>query len=84
MKSVPLCAAELWEKVCLKVNKAVVFIDNPSAEILHWHGGLNLLVKSGAEDVREFSPFEVSNSNAQIVSKYKFSFFLKRKKITVY
>ncbi|KAJ8300988.1 hypothetical protein KUTeg_022507 [Tegillarca granosa] len=37
MKSVPLCAAELWEKVCLKVNKAVVFIDNPSAEILHWH-----------------------------------------------
>eukprot|EP00058_Branchiostoma_floridae_P023807 XP_002609297.1 hypothetical protein BRAFLDRAFT_59700 [Branchiostoma floridae] len=48
----------IWDRVCAKVNKAVVFLDGPSAEILHWSGGAARLFKAGAVNVKEFSSFE--------------------------
>lgn len=63
MKAIASGIACQWEKVCRHVNKAVVFIDSTSAELLHWQGGLSRLLLSGAEDVKEFSSFEVSHQN---------------------
>ncbi|CAH1271998.1 SCFD2 [Branchiostoma lanceolatum] len=48
----------VWDRVCAKVNKAVVFLDGPSAEVLHWCGGAARLFKAGAVNVKEFSSFE--------------------------
>ena len=59
MKSVWAASHSHWDKICSHVNHAVVFIDNPAAEVLHWHGGLTRLVKAGATDVKELSSFEV-------------------------
>lgn len=52
--------ANSWQEVYKKVKKAVVFLDNPCAECLHWNGGLMELLQSGAVAVKEFSSFEVS------------------------
>ena len=48
-----------WRETCKKVKKAVVFIDNESAECLHWNGGIMEFINSGAIAVKEFSSFEV-------------------------
>ena len=58
-----------WLDVCLKVNKAVVFIDNTLAECLHWNGGAMLLYKSGALDIKHFSSFEVSTAYHLLILK---------------
>lgn len=58
MKSITQVSDSHWAKISSYVNHAVVFIDNQSAEILHWHGGLMRLVNAGAADVKEFSSFE--------------------------
>jgi len=47
------------ERLCRCVNNAIVFLDDASAEIIHWHGGACTLFDYGALDVREFSSFEV-------------------------
>lgn len=47
-----------WTEACKKVKNAVVFIDNYTAECLHWSGGLTRLVNAGAKNVKEFSSFE--------------------------
>lgn len=47
-----------WNQICLKVDKAVVFLDSQSAESLHWNGGLFKLLEAGAKTVKIFSPFE--------------------------
>nr|XP_039253421.1 sec1 family domain-containing protein 2-like [Styela clava] len=47
-----------WKKVALRVQDAVIFMDNPCAECLHWCGGADLLFESGATNIREFSAFE--------------------------
>jgi len=52
----------LEERFCPCVNDAVVFLDDNSAEVIHWHGGASALFDYGALDVREFSSFEVSCS----------------------
>ncbi len=49
----------VWEEVATKVNKAVVFMDDVSAENLHWNGGAMLLIQAGATNIKEFSSFEV-------------------------
>lgn len=59
MNGIATSITRQWEKVFSHVNKAVVFIDNISAELLHWQGGLVRLVQAGATDVKEFSSFEV-------------------------
>jgi len=41
------------------VSNAVVFLDDSSAEVIHWHGGASALFDYGAVDVRDFSSFEV-------------------------
>ena len=48
-----------WTEVCKKMKNATVFLDNTTAECLHWNGGLSRLVKAGVKNVREFSSFEV-------------------------
>ena len=53
------CSQSVWDSVCSHLNRAVVFIDNVSAEILHWNGGLMRLLNAGAYNVKEFSSFEV-------------------------
>jgi len=47
------------ERLCPCVHNAVMFLDDASAEVIHWHGGASILFDYGALDVREFSPFEV-------------------------
>jgi len=47
------------ERFCPYVNDAVVFLEDTSAEVVHWHGGASALFDYGALDVREFSSFEV-------------------------
>lgn len=51
----------LWRKIASFVKESVVFIDNYSAECLHWCGGADLLFESGALCVKEFSSFESGN-----------------------
>nr|XP_060634501.1 sec1 family domain-containing protein 2 [Anolis sagrei ordinatus] len=48
-----------WEQVFAKVKRAVVFMDSPCAESLHWAcGGAGQLFQAGALNVKEFSSFE--------------------------
>lgn len=54
---------QVWEKVLSKVNKAVVFMDEPCAESLHWSGGAALLFEAGARNVKCFSSFEAGADN---------------------
>lgn len=54
---------QMWEKVLSKVNKALVFMDDPCAESLHWSGGAALLVSAGAHNVKRFSSFEAGADN---------------------
>lgn len=49
-----------WLEACNRVVGAVVFIDDASAECLHWEGGLFRLKASGAVIVKSLSPFEAS------------------------
>jgi len=48
--------SHFWGEVSKKCNRAVVFIDSPSAECLHWNGGMSVLSKARA--VKDFSVFE--------------------------
>ncbi|CAL1293575.1 unnamed protein product [Larinioides sclopetarius] len=48
---------QLWTEVMKSVKDAAVFMDDPSAECLHWHGGLKRILDSGAASVENFSPF---------------------------
>nr|CAD7428759.1 unnamed protein product [Timema monikensis] len=47
-----------WREVFKKVKMAVVFIDNPASECLHWNGDVVGLFSAGAVSVKEFSSFE--------------------------
>ncbi|XP_060064250.1 sec1 family domain-containing protein 2-like [Ylistrum balloti] len=58
MRSLHQCSLSLWQKICQKVNRAVVFTDDVVAENLHWNGGLTLMLEAGAINVKEFSSFE--------------------------
>ncbi|XP_077462915.1 sec1 family domain-containing protein 2 isoform X2 [Stigmatopora argus] len=50
---------QMWDRVLSKVNRAVVFMDDPSAESLHWSaGGAAALFEAGARNVKQFSSFE--------------------------
>ncbi|CAH1787281.1 unnamed protein product [Owenia fusiformis] len=51
--------------VLLKVKKAVVFIDDSSAECLHWNLGVIELFKAGALAVKQFSSFESGGKEAK-------------------
>ncbi|KAE8629566.1 hypothetical protein XENTR_v10000528 [Xenopus tropicalis] len=53
---------KVWEPVVAKARRAVVFIDQPCAEVLHWCGGAELLLAAGALNVKEFSSFESGGS----------------------
>ena len=50
-----------WSRVAQKMKRAVVYLDARMAEMLHWSGGMGLLLQAGALDVRDFSSFEVSD-----------------------
>lgn len=54
---------QMWETVLSKVNRAVVFLDGPCAESLHWSGGAALLFGAGARNVKSFSSFEAGAEN---------------------
>ncbi|XP_073501599.1 sec1 family domain-containing protein 2 [Phyllobates terribilis] len=49
---------KVWEPVLAKSRRAVVFMDEPCAEVLHWCGGVELFLAAGALNVKEFSSFE--------------------------
>ncbi|XP_069006802.1 sec1 family domain-containing protein 2 [Embiotoca jacksoni] len=49
---------QMWEKVLSKVKKAVVFMDDKCAEVLHWSGGAAALLEAGARNLKPFSSFE--------------------------
>ena len=70
-------AKSAWEEICLKVNKAVVFVDNACAQSLHWNGGAILLFNAGAVNVKEFSSFEVSfEAPSEILSSHVNTLFI--------
>lgn len=48
-----------WSEVYNRIIGAVVFLDDASAECLHWDGGLFNLLSGGAVAVKSLSPFEV-------------------------
>lgn len=48
-----------WTEVYNRIIGAVVFLDDASAECLHWDGGLFNLLSGGAISVKTLSPFEV-------------------------
>ncbi|XP_070804949.1 sec1 family domain-containing protein 2 [Pituophis catenifer annectens] len=55
----PAFCRRAWEPVFAKVKRAVVFMDSPCAESLHWAcGGIEGLLQAGARNVKEFSSFE--------------------------
>ncbi|XP_063314082.1 sec1 family domain-containing protein 2 [Pelobates fuscus] len=54
---------KVWEPVVAKSRRAVVFMDTPCAEILHWCGGVELFLSAGALNVKEFSSFESGAKN---------------------
>ncbi|XP_072246076.1 sec1 family domain-containing protein 2 [Leuresthes tenuis] len=54
---------QMWEKVLSKVKKAVVFMDDKCAEVLHWSGGAATLLEAGARNVKQFSSFEACGVN---------------------
>ncbi|XP_026736435.1 sec1 family domain-containing protein 2-like [Trichoplusia ni] len=47
-----------WSEVYNRIIGAVVFLDDASAECLHWDGGLFNLLSGGAVAVKSLSPFE--------------------------
>ncbi|KPI95637.1 Sec1 family domain-containing protein 2 [Papilio xuthus] len=47
-----------WNEVYNRIIGAVVFLDDNSAECLHWDGGLFNLLTGGAVAVQSLSPFE--------------------------
>ncbi|XP_040190813.1 sec1 family domain-containing protein 2 [Rana temporaria] len=56
-------SVKVWEPVVAKSRRAVVFMDDPCAEVLHWCGGPELFLAAGALNVKEFSSFESGASN---------------------
>lgn len=48
-----------WSEVYNRIIGAVVYLDDYSAECLHWNGGLFSLLTGGASAVKSLSPFEV-------------------------
>nr|XP_061790800.1 sec1 family domain-containing protein 2-like [Nerophis lumbriciformis] len=55
---------QIWDQVLSKVNRAVVFMDDASAEVLHWSaGGAAALFEAGARNVKQFSSFESCNED---------------------
>ncbi|CAL4128006.1 unnamed protein product, partial [Meganyctiphanes norvegica] len=51
-----------WKEACKKVKNSIVFVDNSTAECIHWNGGLSRLLDAGAKNVKEFSTFESGQS----------------------
>ncbi|CAL1535071.1 unnamed protein product [Lymnaea stagnalis] len=62
-KSVWMITEEWWKELKLKVNHAVVYMDNQMAEFLHWSGGIGILLSAGVVDIREFSSFESASES---------------------
>jgi hypothetical protein len=52
-------STKILDDLGIYLNKAVVFLDDVSAEVIHWHGGATMLFNYGVIDIREFSSFEV-------------------------
>lgn len=48
-----------WTEVYNRIIGATVFLDDYSAECLHWEGGLYNLISHGTVTVKGLSPFEV-------------------------
>jgi hypothetical protein len=58
MKTISMVTSDVWKEVLVDVNKAVVFIDNACAEILHWNGGLCTLTQAGSKNIIECMTME--------------------------
>lgn len=43
MATLPSAAKETWKKVEACAKNALVYLDAPAAELLHWAGGINLI-----------------------------------------
>ncbi|XP_061894354.1 sec1 family domain-containing protein 2 [Entelurus aequoreus] len=55
---------QMWDRVLSKVNRAVVFMDDTSSEVLHWSaGGAAALFQAGARNLKQFSSFESCSDN---------------------
>ncbi|KAL0883011.1 hypothetical protein ABMA27_016495 [Loxostege sticticalis] len=52
-----------WSEVYNRIIGAAVYLDDASAECLHWDGGLFNLLSGGAVAVKSLSPFEFSTKD---------------------
>uniref|UniRef100_A0A2H1V2I0 SFRICE_015326 n=1 Tax=Spodoptera frugiperda TaxID=7108 RepID=A0A2H1V2I0_SPOFR len=52
-----------WSEILNRVIGAVVFIDDASAECLHYEGGADTLLSAGAVAVKGLSPFEFAKKD---------------------
>ena len=43
MGTLPSAAKEAWRKVEVYAKNAVVYLDAPASELLHWAGGISLI-----------------------------------------
>ena len=84
MKTISMVSSEVWKEVFIDVNKAVVFIDNACAEVLHWNGGLSALTEAGAVDVKEFSSFEVNMIEYLIIIINNYTFISHKTRVIEY
>ena len=53
-------SSKVLDDIGICLNKAVVFLDDASAELIHWHGAATMLLNYGVSDIHEFSSFEVT------------------------
>ncbi|XP_045448073.1 sec1 family domain-containing protein 2-like [Melitaea cinxia] len=56
-----------WTEVYNRIIGATVFLDDYSAECLHWEGGLYNLISNGAVTVKGLSPFETGTGSGKAV-----------------
>ncbi|XP_033119522.1 sec1 family domain-containing protein 2-like [Anneissia japonica] len=47
-----------WDMMLRHVSNAVLFLDNISAECLHWSIGVNAVFDAGATNIKDFTAFE--------------------------
>jgi len=52
--------SSVWQKILTVVNNALVYMDNPAAEMLHWSGMVKDLLESGALAIYDTTSRRVS------------------------
>ncbi|XP_031556995.1 sec1 family domain-containing protein 2-like [Actinia tenebrosa] len=55
--------SSVWQKILTTVNNALVYMDNPAAEMLHWSGNVKNMVEAGALAIIDLSSKRSGNES---------------------